>query len=79
LKDHAWNGGIWTTPNSAISDPMVCMINYVRVGCTFTLSPLTVTLNVSPAGITANQNNIILLDTEYLVPYNGIVHPNQGG
>jgi hypothetical protein len=55
------------------------MINYVRVPCTYTLSPMTVILNVSPAGIVSNQNNIITLDTEYLIPYNGIVHPSQGG
>ena len=79
LNNHAWNGGIWTTPNSVTSDPMVCFINYVRVPCTYTLSPLTVTMSVSPAGITSGQNNIITLDTEYLIPYNGIVHPSQGG
>ncbi len=36
-------------------------------------------MNVSPAGINANQQNIITFDTEYLVPYNGIKHPSQGG
>lgn len=79
LNNHAWNGGIWSTPNAVVSDPMVCMINYVRVPCTYTLSPLTVTMNVSPAGIISNQNNIITLDTEYLIPYNGIAHPTQAG
>lgn len=79
LNSHAWNGGYWTTPNQAVTDPLVCMINYVRVPCTYTLSPLTVTMNVSPAGIIFNQNNIVTLDTEYLIPYNGIVHPSQGG
>ena len=55
------------------------MINYIRVACTYTLAPLTVTMDVSPAGITNGQNNIITLDTEYLIPYNGIKHPSQGG
>lgn len=63
LNNHAWNGGYWSTPNQVVTDPMVCLINYVRVPCTFTLSPLAVTMNVSPAGIIANQDNIITLDT----------------
>lgn len=79
LNNHAWNGGFWTTPNAVTTDPMVCLINYIRVPCTFTLSPLTVIMNVSPAGLVASQNNIITLDTEYLIPINGIVHPTQGG
>lgn len=79
LNNHAWNGGFWTTPNQVVGDPMVCMINYVRVPCTYTLTPLTVTMNVSPAGIISNQDNTITIDTEYLVPINGIVHPTQGG
>lgn len=79
LKNHAWNGGYWTTPNQVATDPMVCLINYVRVPCTYTLLPLTVTMDVSPAGIIYNQDNVITLDTEYLVPVNGIVHPLQGG
>ena len=59
---------------------MVCILNNVRVGCTFLLVPqLVVTLDVSPAGITSGQDNRLILDTEYLVPYNGIVHPTQGG
>lgn len=78
FNNHAWNGGVWSTPNGA-TDPMVCMINYIRVDCTYTLTPLTVTMNVSPAGITSGQNNIITLDTEYLYPQNGILHPSQGG
>lgn len=78
LNNHAWNGGYWSTPNQLATDPLVCMINYVRVACTYTLSPLTVTMSVSPAGITNAQNNIITLDTEYLT-YNGIKHPAQGG
>jgi len=78
LNNHAWNGGIWTTPNSVISDPLVCMINLIRVACTYTLSPIVVTMDVSPAGITNGQNNVITLDTEYL-RYNGIKHPGQGG
>jgi len=36
-------------------------------------------MNISPAGLISNQQNIITLDTEYLVPYNGILHPSQGG
>jgi hypothetical protein len=79
LNNHAWNGGYWTTPNNVVSDPLVCLINYIRVPCTYTLSPFTVIMNVSPAGITNNQNNIITLDTEYLITYNGIKHPSQGG
>lgn len=79
LNNHAWNTGIWTTPNLVATDPLVCMINYVRVPCTYTLSPLTVTMSVSPAGITSNQENVITLDTEYLVPYNGIKHPSVAG
>jgi hypothetical protein len=79
LNNHAWNGGYWTTPNQVATDPLVCLINYVRVPCTYTLLPLTVTMNVSPAGIISNQDNVITLDTEYLVPVNGIVHPSQGG
>lgn len=75
LNNHAWNGGYWSTPNQLATDPLVCMINYVRVACTYTLSPLTVTMSVSPAGITNGQNNIITLDTEYLT-YNGIRHPS---
>lgn len=78
FNNHAWNGGIWSTPNSLTSDPLVCMINYVRVSCTFTLSPLTVTMNVNPASINSATINTITLDTEYL-RYNGILHPNQGG
>ena len=78
FNNHAWNGGIWNTPTSQLSDPLVCMINYIRVGCSFTLSPLTVTMNVNPASINNGQSNIITLDTEYL-PYNGIKHPSQGG
>lgn len=58
---------------------MVCILNSVRVPCTFTLSPLVVILDVSPAGITSGQDNRLALDTEHLVPYNGIVHPTQGG
>ena len=79
LNNHAWNGGIWTTPNSNTADPMVCMINRVRVGCTYTLSPLEVTLDVTPAGLTSGQNNILTLDTEYLYPQNGIKHPANAG
>jgi len=79
LNNHAWNGGVWTTPNGAGSLPLVCMINYIRVSCTYTLSPLTVTMDVSPAGLVSSQDNIITLDTEYLSPTNGIVHPSQGG
>lgn len=79
LNNHAWNGGVWSTPNSVTSDPLVCMINRIRVSCTYTLSPLAVTMNVSPAGITNGQNNLITLDTEYLSPSNGIKHPSQGG
>ena len=79
LNNHKWNGGIWTTPNSVVTDPMVCMINRIRVGCTYTLSPLTVTMDVAPAGITNGQPNIVTLDTEFLSPYNGIKHPSQGG
>jgi hypothetical protein len=55
------------------------MINYIRVACTYTLTPLTVTMSVAPAGLTNAQNNIITLDTEYLSPLNGIQHPSQGG
>ena len=79
LNNHAWNGGIWTTPNSVTTDPLVCMINRIRVGCTYTLSPLEVTLDVAPAGLTGSQNNILTLDTEYLYPKNGIKHPAHGG
>lgn len=78
FNNHAWNNGIWSTPTGA-TDPLVCMINYVRVACTFTLSPLTVTMDVNPATINFGQKNILTLDTEYLIPYNGIKHPNQGG
>ena len=63
LNDHAWNGGVWTTPNAVASDPLVCMINFIRVACTYSLSPMTVTMEVSPAGITNAQNNILTLDT----------------
>ena len=63
MNNHAWNGGIWTTPNNAVTDPMVCILNNVRVPCTYTLSPLIVTLDVSPAGITPGQNNKLHLDT----------------
>lgn len=79
FNNHAWNGGLWTTPNAVTSDPLVCLINSIRVGCSYTLSPLTVTMNVSPAGITNGQINTITLDTEYLSPWNGIKHPSQGG
>lgn len=63
FNNHAWNGGIWTTPTSQLSDPLVCMINYIRVACSFTLSPLTVTMNVNPASINNGQSNMITLDT----------------
>jgi hypothetical protein len=79
LNNHNWNGGFWSTPNQVTTDPLVCQLNYIRVACTYTLSPLTVIMNVSPAGMTLSSNNIIILDTEYLVPYNGILHPTQGG
>ena len=36
-------------------------------------------MNVNPATINYGQNNIITLDTEYLIPYNGIKHPSQAG
>ena len=63
FNNHAWNGGIWSTPNSATSDPLVCLINYVRVACTYILSPLTVTMNVNPATINNGQSNMITIDT----------------
>jgi hypothetical protein len=63
LNNHPWNGGVWSTPNSVTTDPLVCMINYVRVACTYTLSPLVVTMNVSPASLSLAQNNMITLDT----------------
>lgn len=55
---------------------MVCKINQQRVACTYTLSPLTVLMDVS--GINSGTDNEIILDTEYL-PENGILHPAQGG
>ena len=76
LPDHSWNEGIWTTPSNAATDPMVCKINQQRVACTYTLSPLTVLMDVS--GINSGTDNEIILDTEYL-PENGILHPAQGG
>lgn len=76
LPDHSWNGGIWTTPNDDPTDPLVCKINQERVVCTYTLNPLTVTLEAS--GINSGADNEIILDTEYL-PENGILHPSQGG
>jgi hypothetical protein len=79
LNNHAWNGGYWSTPNQVATDPLVCFVNYFRVPCTYTLSPLNILMNISSAGLISNQQNIITIDTEYLVPYNGILHPAQGG
>ena len=76
LPDHNWNGGYWTTPNNVATDPMVCKINQQRVVCTYTLSPLIVTLEAE--GINSGTDNEITLDTEYLTE-NGIKHPSQGG
>ena len=63
FNNHVWNGGVWTTPTNALTDALVCMINYIRVDCTFTLAPLTITMNVSPAGIVMNQENLFTFDT----------------
>lgn len=79
LNNHAWNGGYWSTPNQVTTDPLVCLVNYFRVPCTYTLSPLNILMDISSAGLISNQQNIITIDTEYLVPYNGLLHPAQGG
>ena len=37
-------------------------------------------MNVQPAGLNGgNVDNFITLDTEYLVPFNGIKHPSAAG
>lgn len=80
MNNHPWNGGFWTTPNNLLSDPLVCLLNWVRVACTFTLSPLNVLLNVQPAGLNSGGiNNTIVLDTEYIASENGIKHPLNAG
>lgn len=74
--NHRWNGGIWTTPNQNLNDPLVCFINSIRVRCSYTLSPLKVTLTAS--NLASGSVNSITITTEYL-PINGILHPSEGG
>jgi hypothetical protein len=78
FHDHPWNGGKFTTPTSA-ANPLVCKLNRKRVGCTYTLNPLDILMNIDPAVLNSGSDNIITLDTEYLAPDNGIKHPSQGG
>ena len=79
FHDHPWNGGKFTTPNNNVADPLVCKLNRKRVACTYTLNPLSILMNIDPAGLNTGSDNIISLDTEYIAPDNGIKHPSQGG
>ena len=63
LNNHPWNGGIWTTPNNLVTDPLVCMLNGKRVACTYTLAPLNILMDVQPAGIVSGTSNFITFNT----------------
>jgi hypothetical protein len=63
LNNHPWNGGIWTTPNNALTDALVCLLNGKRVACTFTLAPLNILMDVQPAGMVSGITNYISFNT----------------
>lgn len=81
LYPHPWNGGYWSTPNQVTTDPLVCFLNGNRVACTYTLSSsiLMVTMTVTGVSITQSNENYIVLDTEYIAPFNGIKYPANAG
>ncbi len=76
FHDHPWNGAKFTTPNNNVADALVCKLNRKRVGCTYTLNPFDILMNIDPAGLNTGSDNIITLDTEYIAPNNGIKHPS---
>lgn len=81
LYPHPYNGGFWSTPNSQSGEALVCFVNYVRVLCSYTFSSniLLVTMTISGVSLSQSSDNVIILDTEYIAPFNGIKYPSYGG
>ena len=83
FPNHRYNTGKWSTANevaavanSLLNDPLVCMLNNVRFYCTQTYNPLVITI----IGATIKSgNNRLELDTEYVIPYNGLYFPIVAG
>lgn len=70
---------MFTTPGNVATDPLVCMINDVRVDCTYTLTSSLFKIEIqTQQTLNSGTDNLITLDTEYLVK-NGIKHPTEGG
>jgi len=76
LKDHHYNLAGWSTPNRINTDPVVCKVNSIRYGCSWSNSPLVITISNPNINI---GYNLIELTTEYIAPYNGIKFPGCAG
>ena len=78
LPKHQWNSAMFTTPGNVATDPLVCLINNVRVVCTYTLTSTMFEIELETQQLNSGTDNEITLDTEFLVK-NGIKHPTEGG
>lgn len=58
--------------------PLSCKINSVRLPCSYTLAPFTVTISEVTNKLNLGSDNIVNITTDYL-DLNGIYYPaNQG-
>jgi hypothetical protein len=83
FPNHRYNTGKWSTANELATvgqpllyDPLVCMINNKRFYCTQTYNPLIITIN---GAVLKTGSNRMELDTEYVIPYNGLYFPTVAG
>lgn len=67
------------TPRNYGVDHLICLLNEVRFECTYTTSPMIVTIDLTSNSFVSISKNRLSISTEYVSPYDGIVHPNTEG